>query len=499
MRRYLPLALLVTTLVTVLPALLVATAAPRGGPLLSAVSGAGAVALSIAIATGAAALWKRRPQSRDILFADLLLWGWVRRGWTEWRLSRAHELYESASAAGPGVSIELLTRLGRTLEARDAYTHGHGQRVARHAERIARAMHLSPMEIAKIRAAGAVHDVGKLYTPREILNNPGRLTAGEFEVVKRHPADGADMLAGVEDPEIVAMVRHHHERMDGHGYPDRLAGEDIPIGARIIAVADTFDAITSNRAYRGAGTQKKALEVLARGAGTQLDSAAVACFRHRYTDRRSVTWLAVSTAAAQRLLAALQAATHGFGAGGLSSILPALGAAGLLSFSPGLHQSNPGRATPRQPVLAGLHGQAGPTGSSTHAPRHGIRPPANANPVAHHRHPSRGISLTSGIAAPSPHPAGGAPGTSAGGATAGAPEPSPVAPTPSNPAPPSPAPPVTVPPVEAKPPAPVPPITPPVPVPGIPTVTPPPVSVPTVPGVPIPSGQAPEKKPPSLG
>jgi hypothetical protein len=390
MRRYLPLALLVTTLVTVLPALLVGATAPRGGPLLTAASGAGAVALSIAIATVAAALWKRRPQSRDILFADLLLWGWVRRGWTEWRLSRARELYESASAAGPGVSIELLTRLGRTLEARDAYTHGHGQRVARHAERIARAMHLSPMEIAKIRAAAAVHDVGKLYTPREILNNPGRLTAGEFEVVKRHPADGADMLAGVGDPEIVAMVRHHHERMDGGGYPDGLAGGDIPIGARIIAVADTFDAITSNRAYRGAGTQKKALEVLARGAGRQLDSAAVACFRHRYTDRRSVAWLAVSTAAAQRLLAALQAASHGFGAnGGISSILPALGTAGLLSFSPGLHQGNLGTAMHRQPALAGLHGPSGATGSSTHAPRHGIRRAASANPPAPHRHPSR--------------------------------------------------------------------------------------------------------------
>jgi hypothetical protein len=88
MRRYLPLALLVTTLVTVLPALLVEAAAPRGSPLPTAASGAGAVALSIAIAA-AAAVWKRRPQSRDILFADLLLWGWVRRGWTEWRLSRA--------------------------------------------------------------------------------------------------------------------------------------------------------------------------------------------------------------------------------------------------------------------------------------------------------------------------------------------------------------------------------------------------------------------------
>src|SRR6202035_4757032 len=109
-------------------------------------------------------------------------------------------------------------------------------------------------------------------------------------------------------------------------------------------------------------------------------------------------------------------------AGGLSSLLPALGTAGLLSFSPGLHQSNPARATHRQPGPAGVHAPAGPTGSSTHAPRHGIRPPTNANPVAPHRHPSRGIAPKSPIAAPSPHPAGGAPGTSAGEASPGAPE-----------------------------------------------------------------------------
>src|SRR5437764_2626497 len=338
MVRYLPIALLVTVLVTVVPAVLVVTVAPRGGVPLMLASGACAVLLSMSLAAAAAAIWKRQPGSRDVLFADLLLWGWLRRWWTEWRLSRARELYDSARRAGPMVSLELLTGLGRLLEARDAYTHGHGSRVARHAERIARAMHLSATEIAKIRTAAAVHDLGKLYTPREILNNPGRLTQEEFEIVKRHAADGADMLEGVADAQIAAMVRHHHERMDGNGYPDGLAGEAIPLGARIIAVADTFDAITSSRAYRGAATQKKALEVISRGAGTQLDPAAVAAFRHRYSGRRSVAWLAIATALCERAVFALQAASGGVAAGGVSSILPALGAAGLLSLSPTLGQ-----------------------------------------------------------------------------------------------------------------------------------------------------------------
>jgi HD-GYP domain-containing protein (c-di-GMP phosphodiesterase class II) len=165
MRRYLPLALLTTALVIVLPAALASAVVPRGSPLSIAASALAAVALSIAIAGAGAALWKRRPDSRDIVFADLLLWGWLRRCWAERRLSQARALFDSARKSGPAVSIELITGLSRLLEARDAYTHGHGQRVARHAARIARAMHLSPVDIAKIETAAAVHDVGKLYTP----------------------------------------------------------------------------------------------------------------------------------------------------------------------------------------------------------------------------------------------------------------------------------------------------------------------------------------------
>ena len=266
--RYLPLALLVTTSLVLLPAVLAAAIVPRAGTLAALASVACAVAASLAIACGEAALWKRCPGSRDLVFGDLLLWGWARRCWAERRLARARSLYDAASRAGPAVSIELLTTLSALLGARDAYTHGHSQRVARHAERIARAMRLGPVQTAKIRTAAAVHDVGKLYTPRAILNNPRRLSEAEFEVMKRHATDGADMLAAVGDPEIAAMVRHHHERIDGSGYPDRLAGSGDPLGSRIIAVADTFDSITSNRPYRRADKQKRALDVLTRRPAT---------------------------------------------------------------------------------------------------------------------------------------------------------------------------------------------------------------------------------------
>ncbi len=363
--RSLPLAIFATTLVIALPALLVAVLVPRGGVLLIAVSAISAVALSSAFAAAGAAFWKRRPASRDIVFADLMLWGWLRRCWTERRLTRARELYESARKAGASVDIDLLTTLSGLLQARDRQTHGHGQRVARHAGRIARAMHLSPVEIAKIRTAAVVHDVGKLHTPREILNNPRRLTDAEFAVIMRHPAEGAHMLADVGDPEIAAMVRHHHERLDGHGYPDGLAGSEIPLGARIIAVADTFDAITSSRAYKSAGTQKKALEILTKEGGSQLDTAAVAAFVGCYSSRRSVAWIALASTIPQRILEGLQTIPSAVGIGsGAATILPAIGAAGLLTLSHGLREDTLAGQRQGAAVTVAQQAQAAPMTSS---------------------------------------------------------------------------------------------------------------------------------------
>jgi putative nucleotidyltransferase with HDIG domain len=326
-----------------------------GGVLLTALSASSAVALSTALAGTGAALWKRHPQSRDVIFSDLMLWGWLRRCRTERRLSRARELYESTRRAGATVDIDLLTALSELLEARDSYTHRHGQRVARYAGRVAAAMHVPAVDIVRIQTAAAIHDVGKLHTPRDILNNPGWLNDEEFAVIKRHPIDGAEMLTEVGDPEIAAIVRHHHERLDGGGYPDGLAGAEIPLGARIVAVADTFDAITSSRAYRAAGTHKKALDILAREAGSQLDPAAVAVFVRCYSSRRSVAWCALATWMPQRILEALRTIPSAVGvSSGVGTILPAIGTAGLLALSHGL-ASNPSAQSSRGISAAVAH------------------------------------------------------------------------------------------------------------------------------------------------
>jgi putative nucleotidyltransferase with HDIG domain len=388
--RYLPLALAASGVVAVLPVAL-AGAIVRSHQLLSTIlAGALAMIFSIAFASAGAAVWKRWPGSRDIVFADLMLWNWARRYWTERRLGRARTLYESAKRAGPSVSIDLLERLSRLLQARDAYTQGHSQRVACHAERIAHAMRLPAAHSAKVRTAAAVHDVGKLYTPREILNNPGSLSEAEFRILQYHPVDGAEMLADVGDPEIAAMVRHHHERIDGRGYPDGLAGEEIPLGARIIAVADTFDAITSNRAYSSARTHKKALDVLAKETGAQLDGAVVAAFVHSYTARRPGAWLAFASAFSQRALTWLQAssASLGLSAGTIAPLLPALGVAGALAVPHGSQHAR--LALQRERPRANASTSAGPLPSTGPASlTHGLKRTATVKRTSPRRGPQK--------------------------------------------------------------------------------------------------------------
>jgi hypothetical protein len=199
---------------------------------------------------------------------------------------------------------------------------------------------LPPTEVANIRTAAAVHDVGKIAVPREILNKAGRLTDEESAVIQCHPVDGAEMVAAMNDADITAMVRHHHERLDGTGYPDRLAGDEIPLGARIIAVADTFDAITSSRPYRLACKHKKAIAILRKQAGSQLDRDAVSAFLGYYSGRRSVGLWTLATAAPQRLAGWLSGLLQGGGVAPITQAAATVGAAALLSGSiaaPGQH------------------------------------------------------------------------------------------------------------------------------------------------------------------
>jgi putative nucleotidyltransferase with HDIG domain len=380
--RWLPLALLATAFVVIAPALAVWAVLPPGEPALLVISVPLGMLLSVLAARLGTALWKRTPGSRDIVFADLMLWGWLRRCRTERRLAQAETLL---GRDAEGMSVEALTRLSALLEARDGYTYGHSQRVTRHAERIARAMGLSGTDVAKVRTAAALHDVGKLHTPREILNKPGRLTEEEFEVIRRHPGDGAAMATGLGDPMIIAMIRHHHERLDGKGYPDGLAGEQIPLGARIIAVADTFDAITSDRAYRRASSHKRALDVLAREAGTQLDADAVAGFVGYYRGLPTVAWSAFVTAAPQRLLAWLGGLTPSVGAGaaGAAALLIGIGTPQPPVASPIL------AAIPKAPLADAPRAAVGTAADTTTRARRSSRPDATRDPSARQRRAGR--------------------------------------------------------------------------------------------------------------
>ena len=175
--------------------------------------------------------------------------------------------------------IQTLTSMITALEARDAYTRGHSERVARLTEAIARAMGLRGARLDNLVDAARLHDIGKIGIREQVLNKPGRLTAEEYEHIKQHPEIGARIIGQMEAyAELVPFIRHHHERIDGKGYPQGLSGNEIPLEARIIAVADTFDAMTSARPYRKPRELGTALRVMRECAGTQLDAEMVKIF-----------------------------------------------------------------------------------------------------------------------------------------------------------------------------------------------------------------------------
>ena len=166
-----------------------------------------------------------------------------------------------------------------TIEAKDRYVYGHARRVSGYATAIGRRMRLSVHELEQIGLAALLHDVGKISTPDSILLKPAALNDEERAVVRLHPERGARLLAAVpEMEEVASAVRHHHENYDGTGYPEGLAGEQIPLASRIIHVADAYDAMTSPRPFRDALDHASALRALASGAGAQFDPEAVAAF-----------------------------------------------------------------------------------------------------------------------------------------------------------------------------------------------------------------------------
>ena len=194
---------------------------------------------------------------------------------TSLELSQLQQLAEGPDRAA---RYRAAASLAKAVDARDVYTGSHSERVGELSARIARRLGIDEPQIELTRLAGSLHDLGKLAIPEEILRKPSALNESERLVLQRHPQIGYRMLESLGVEPIAEWVLHHHERWDGGGYPDRLRGEEIPLGARIIFVADAFDAMTSERVYRKPLSDRDAVSELERCAGSQFDPAIVGAF-----------------------------------------------------------------------------------------------------------------------------------------------------------------------------------------------------------------------------
>lgn len=206
-------------------------------------------------------------------------------------LNEARQLFERLEARLDLVSVrERLGELedaflaivrdwGESIESKDAYTQGHCSRVADYACMLAEASGMSEHDLRWFKMGALLHDVGKVSVPLEILTKAGRLDDSEWAVMSRHPEFGVELLEGIEFPwDVRPMIRHHHERWDGTGYPDKLAGEAIPLEARILTIADIYDALTTTRSYRAAFSHDKAMAILASERGTTVDDELLTLF-----------------------------------------------------------------------------------------------------------------------------------------------------------------------------------------------------------------------------
>ena len=191
-------------------------------------------------------------------------------------LNRAAESVKESRHSLQEAYLQFVETMAQTLDARDTYTAGHSNRVSEYSVAIATAMELSPEQIEIINIGAKLHDIGKIGIPDAVLQKPGRLTAEEYELIKQHPRIGKRILEKMgRFQTYLPIVELHHENHDGSGYPHGLKGDEIPLEARIVHVADVYDAISSDRAYRKSMSMQRVLETLKEGAGTQFDPRVV--------------------------------------------------------------------------------------------------------------------------------------------------------------------------------------------------------------------------------
>ena len=239
---------------------------------------AGAVIVTASmVAALTTSLWGRRMAGRaPATLSDLLLWSWFRRLQAYRTIEQGEELLIETDREPP-VDLDLLQSLAAALEILDPYTHGHSRRVERLVRRTAIALDdgFTERQIDHLCRAAILHDIGKMHVPEGVLSKNGPLTDDEWALMQDHVVAGARLVAKVGEPTITEAVLHHHEAWDGSGYPLGLSGGDIPLFARIIAVADAYDAMVSARPYRASLGRASAIGILEREAGRQFDPRVV--------------------------------------------------------------------------------------------------------------------------------------------------------------------------------------------------------------------------------
>jgi putative nucleotidyltransferase with HDIG domain len=176
-------------------------------------------------------------------------------------------------------ALSIIYALAATVDAKDSYTYGHSRKVSEYVVKLSEALNMPPEKVNTMRAAGLLHDIGKVGVPDSILTKKSALTGAEWNPIRQHPDLGVEILKHVIDlVNCLPAIRHHHEHFNGHGYPMGLSGEKIPFEARMLSIADAYDAMTSPRPYRAQLSLKEALEELKRGSGTQFDPVLVDVF-----------------------------------------------------------------------------------------------------------------------------------------------------------------------------------------------------------------------------
>ena len=331
-------------------------------PMLSAL--VLSLVLSFVCSTVASRIWERRSKAAEISFSELMIWSWYRLQKAERQLEQG--IRDAETTGTREEQREVLHGLALALETKDPYTRGHSRRVERYALKTGVALGLPIAEVDVLRMSASLHDVGKIRVPNSVLHKPGPLTDEERILIEEHAALGAEMVSSIGDEQIVQAVRHHHERWDGYGYPDGLAGSAIPLFARVIAVADSYDAIRSSRSYRRGASRDEAVGVLKDGSGHQWDADVVDAFLETLPARgRAVAWFTSLATGPGAVWRYIQQFFQRFGSAAAAPAIGAAAGAVILWSSSLLSPTAPAFASPWEGILQ----QTPPEGSASSDPR----------------------------------------------------------------------------------------------------------------------------------